>query len=63
VRDSPDLSFVNTLDYFAKPGRIAVLVAHLKVFASLPHCRDDLAAVFKRKAQRFFAVNMPAALE
>src|SRR6266496_2362902 len=63
VRDVSDLTFTDALDHLLKPRRVTILMAHLKMFAAASHRLDDLFGVLDSEAHRFFAIDMPAALQ
>src|SRR5262249_52145374 len=63
VGDVSNLAFAYALDHLLKPGRVAILMAHLKMFAAASHHFDDLFAVLNGEAHRFFAIDVTPALQ
>src|SRR3989442_13504612 len=63
VRDVSDLTSAEALDHLLNPRRVTILMAHLKMFAASSHRLDDLFRVLNGEAHRFFAIDMPAALQ
>jgi hypothetical protein len=63
VGDVSDLAFADALDHLLKPGRVTILMPHLEMFAAAAHRVDNPFAVLDGEAHRFFAIDVPAALQ
>src|SRR6266568_6353557 len=63
VGDVADLTFADALDHLLKPWRVTILMAHLKMFTAASYRLDDLFGMLNGEAHRFFAIDMPPALQ